>query len=100
MPIWGVTTIVGVIQIKICCREDPRDGFAAARPFILLAGQNFNFGLVSAVKHALKLLSKQNGWLELYTKANMGKLTSILGVDVHFVEASLKPIIQVRIASN
>jgi hypothetical protein len=91
MPIWGVTAI-GVIQIRICC------GREAARPFILLVGQYFNFGLVSAVKNVLKFLSKQNGWLDLYTKPNgkkKDKLTSILGVVVHFVEASLKPIIQV-----
>ena len=58
--------IVGVIQIFICCRY-PRDGREAARHFIVLAGQYFNFGLVSTVKNVLKLLSKQNVW---FTKAN------------------------------
>ena len=54
--------IVDVIQIRICRKGYPRDGLAAAGPFILLAGQYFNFGLMSAVKDVLKLLSKQNGW--------------------------------------
>lgn len=64
MLIWVVVAIVGVIQIRICCREYPRDGRDAARPSILLTGQYFNLGLVSGVKNVLKLLSKQNSWFD------------------------------------
>jgi hypothetical protein len=80
MLIWVVVDIVGVIQIRICYREYPRDGRDTARSSILLAGQYFNFGLVSAVKNVLKLLSKQNSWfwLDLYTKANGTKRINLL----------------------
>jgi hypothetical protein len=71
MPISGVMAIVSVIQMRICCRGHLRDGREAARHFILLAGQYFNFGLVSAVKNVLKLLSKQ----VLYAKAERIKKT-------------------------
>ena len=83
--------IVGIIQFRISCRGYLRDGF------ILFAGQYFNFGLVSAVKDVLKLLSKIIGWLILIDtpiEGKRAKLTSILEVDVRFVEAMLKPIIK------
>jgi hypothetical protein len=49
-----------VDKIRLCCTGYLREGFMAGRLFVLLAGQYFDFGLMSIVKDVLKLLSKQD----------------------------------------
>jgi len=82
MPIRGVKAVVvtdvslvphqRIIRARVCCTRYPREGFAAVGPFVLLAGQYFNFSLVSAVKDVLELLPKRTS-VEFLCQGSMGK---------------------------